>query len=82
MEVARGDLVPAGWARGCPDDIVVFTKLLNGSGAMQDGMMQLVPMLLRGANQAPGKRLVLTRLSVLISIDLGNRAAIDNNRTF
>ena len=50
VEVAKGGPVPAGWARECPGDIVVFIGLVNGSGAMPDDMMQVVPKLLRDAN--------------------------------
>ena len=30
VSVAQGNAVPAGWARGCPDDVVLFTALVNG----------------------------------------------------
>ena len=42
--------MPAGWTRGCPDDVVLFTALVNGAGAMPDDMMQLVPKHLRDTN--------------------------------
>ena len=48
--VAQGNAVPTGWARGCPDDVVLFTALVNGTGAMPDDMMQLLPKLLRDTN--------------------------------
>ena len=41
--VAQSNAVPTGWARGCPDDVVLFTALVNGIGAMPDDMMQLLP---------------------------------------
>ena len=50
VAVAQGGAVPMGWVRGCPDDVVLFTALVNGTGAMPDDMMQLVPRLLRDAN--------------------------------
>ena len=39
VDVAQGGAVPMGWVRGCPDDVVLFTALVNGTGAMPDDMM-------------------------------------------
>ena len=48
--VSQGGAVPNAWARGGPDDVVLFTALVNGTGAMPDDMMQLLPKLLRDTN--------------------------------
>ena len=45
VRVAQGGAVPNAWARGGPDDVVLFTALVNGTGAMPDDMMQLLPKL-------------------------------------
>ena len=45
VDVAQGERTPIGWVRGCPDDVVLFTALVNGTGAMPDDMVQLVPKL-------------------------------------
>ena len=48
--VSQGGTVPNAWTRGGPDDVVLFTALVNGTGAMPDDMMQLLPKLLRDTN--------------------------------
>ena len=50
VSVAQGNAVPADWTRWCPDDVMLFTALVNGTGAMPDDMMQLVPNELRDTN--------------------------------
>ena len=50
VEVSKLGTVTDDWSRGCPDDIVLFTTLVNGAGAMPDDMMQLVPRHLRDTN--------------------------------
>ena len=48
--MSQGGTVPNAWTRGGPDDVVLFTALVNGTGAMPDDMMQLLPKLLRDTN--------------------------------
>ena len=35
--------VPGPWADGCADDVLLFTELVNGAGAMPDDLLRLVP---------------------------------------
>ena len=48
--VLDGYLVPDGWANGCPADVVLFTELLNGTGAMPDELLKLLPKPLKDAH--------------------------------
>ena len=41
--VLGGDEVPGPWADGCDDDVLLFTVLVNGAGAMPDDLLRLVP---------------------------------------
>ena len=38
-----GDEVPGPWADGCANDVVLSTELVNGTGAMPDDLLRLVP---------------------------------------
>ena len=35
--------VPGPWADGCADDVLLFTELVNGAGAIPDNLLRLVP---------------------------------------
>jgi hypothetical protein len=41
--VLGGAEVPCPWADGCADDVLLFTVLVNGAGAMPDDLLRLVP---------------------------------------
>jgi hypothetical protein len=41
--VLGGAEVPGPWADGCADDVMLFTELVNGNGAMPDDLLRLVP---------------------------------------
>ena len=48
--VLGGDPVPDGWANGCLADVVLFTELVNGTGAMPDDLLKLLPKPLKDAH--------------------------------
>ena len=49
-QVLDGGAVPDDWANGCPADVVLFTELVNGTGAMSDDLLKLVPKPLKDAH--------------------------------
>ena len=51
-QVLDGDRypVPDDWANGCPADVVLFTELVNGTGAMPDDLLKLLPKSLKDAH--------------------------------
>ena len=49
-QVLDGDPVPDDWANGCPADVVLFTELVNGTGAMPDDLLKLLPKALKDAH--------------------------------
>ena len=48
--VLSGDPVPDDWVDGGASDVLLFTELVNGSGAMPDDLLKLVPKALKDAN--------------------------------
>ena len=53
--VLAGDPVPDDWVNGCPADVVLFTKLVDGTGAMPEDLLKLVPKALKDTNAALGE---------------------------
>ena len=49
-QVLNGDPVPDDWANGCPADVVLFTELVKGTGAMPDDLLKLLPKALKDAH--------------------------------
>ena len=49
-QVLDGEAVPDDWANGCPADVVLFTELVNGTGAMPDDLLKLLPKPLKDAH--------------------------------
>ena len=49
-QIEAGGSVSGGWTEGCPDDVTVFTELVNGPGCVPDDLMQKLPSVLKKAS--------------------------------
>ena len=42
-QVLDREVVPDDWANGCPADVLLFTELVDGTGAMPGDLLKLLP---------------------------------------